>query len=483
MICRHVISDMASPSSEPESAGAGAAGPRASLQLVNFRLAGTLPYIAMYRCSCSTKALELFVNDFAGICLRQQRAQRFFQHYRTFRTRTVSRQLESVKQSDDASIPFDTAATKQPAATIPVPTSSNGRQEEHHGRDDGVEKEEDWHAEVELVAPVAHLEEASTVKDGTGEKVQAADDANTAAAGGNCAVESLANQHLQSAVKQEAEDPEAPVSIPDAAQKSKAENRKDRKQRRMEAGTYRAPAEARKKEEANESQVQTVLAKLDELEGPRLDRKQALEKFKKHQAAKADASGKKDSIFAKAASSKDRDSRWKSDKTTFTKEWKPKKDVWQVQKESLDRKFGEAGWQPRKRLSPDTMDGIRALHASNPAAYGSATLSEHFKISPEAIRRILKSKWRANDQEAEDRRIRWERRGAKKWQDMAEQGMRPPAKWRALGAGGEEGLKDERMPKRRRRRASDDHLSWDDVVGEGVQEEEGMGGSLAERIL
>jgi hypothetical protein len=113
---------------------------------------------------------------------------------------------------------------------------------------------------------------------------------------------------------------------------------------------------------------------------------------------------------------------------------KPKdREIWQVQKASLERKFGEKGWQPSKRLSPDTIEGIRALHASDPKNYKTETLAMHFQITPEAIRRILKSKWRPNEAEAEDRRQRWEKRGVKKWKEMAELGVRPPAKWRALG--------------------------------------------------
>lgn len=106
---------------------------------------------------------------------------------------------------------------------------------------------------------------------------------------------------------------------------------------------------------------------------------------------------------------------------------------WGIQKSALERKFGEKGWQPRKRLSPDTLSGIRALHASNPTVYNVDMLREHFKITPEAIRRILKSKWRPSTEEIEDRMQRWEKRGVKKWTEMAEQGQKPPKKWRVLG--------------------------------------------------
>lgn len=110
---------------------------------------------------------------------------------------------------------------------------------------------------------------------------------------------------------------------------------------------------------------------------------------------------------------------------------------WRVQKEALAVKFGDAGWDPSKKLSPDTMNGIRALRASDPAAYTTAKLAEHFEITPEAIRRILRSKWRPSEDEIERRRVAWEQRGIKKWEDMASKGIRPPKKWRELGVGWE----------------------------------------------
>ncbi|KAH7061211.1 hypothetical protein B0J12DRAFT_553139, partial [Macrophomina phaseolina] len=72
---------------------------------------------------------------------------------------------------------------------------------------------------------------------------------------------------------------------------------------------------------------------------------------------------------------------------------------WMVQKEALKEKFGKEGWQPRKKLSPDAMDGIRQLHASDPDTYTTPVLANEFKVSPEAIRRILKSKWRPKEEE------------------------------------------------------------------------------------
>ncbi|KAG9593550.1 hypothetical protein KCU97_g6047, partial [Aureobasidium melanogenum] len=110
-------------------------------------------------------------------------------------------------------------------------------------------------------------------------------------------------------------------------------------------------------------------------------------------------------------------------------------DRWKVQKAALEEKFGEQSWNPRKRISPDALAGIRALHAKSPDVFSTAVLAEHFKVTPEAIRRILKSKWQPTEEEAEERRERWEKRGERKWSEMAEQGLKPPKKWRERGVG------------------------------------------------
>ncbi|RAL17748.1 mitochondrial ribosome assembly protein RRG9, partial [Aspergillus homomorphus CBS 101889] len=104
-----------------------------------------------------------------------------------------------------------------------------------------------------------------------------------------------------------------------------------------------------------------------------------------------------------------------------------KKEDWQVQKDALKNKFKE-GWNPPKKLSPDAMEGIRHLHQMAPDRFTTPVLAEQFKVSPEAIRRILKSKWRASDKEMEDRRKRWERRHDRIWAHMAELGLRPSKK-------------------------------------------------------
>ncbi|CAK7272023.1 Required for respiratory growth protein 9 mitochondrial [Sporothrix epigloea] len=105
---------------------------------------------------------------------------------------------------------------------------------------------------------------------------------------------------------------------------------------------------------------------------------------------------------------------------------------WQAQKRALQTKFPE-GWSPRKKLSPDALEGIRALHRQFPDTYTTATLARHFQVSPEAIRRILKSSWQASPEEEEDRQLRWFGRGKQVWSRWAELGRKPPKRWQAEG--------------------------------------------------
>jgi hypothetical protein len=105
---------------------------------------------------------------------------------------------------------------------------------------------------------------------------------------------------------------------------------------------------------------------------------------------------------------------------------------WQTQKAALVKKF-PGGWNPRKRLSPDALAGIRAIHSQFPEQYTTRVIAEKFEVSPEAVRRILKSNWTPKDEEESDRRRRWFSRGQKMWDRYAELGLKPPAPWRQAG--------------------------------------------------
>lgn len=123
-----------------------------------------------------------------------------------------------------------------------------------------------------------------------------------------------------------------------------------------------------------------------------------------------------------------------------------KREMWQLQKDALKEKFPE-GWNPRKKLSPDALDGIRALHTQYPQIYTTAALASQFEVSPEAMRRILKSKWQPNTQEEEKRQERWFNRGKNIWSQMAELGTKPPKRWREAGVARDARFNKKKGPK------------------------------------
>ncbi|KAE9375733.1 hypothetical protein N431DRAFT_437237 [Stipitochalara longipes BDJ] len=112
----------------------------------------------------------------------------------------------------------------------------------------------------------------------------------------------------------------------------------------------------------------------------------------------------------------------------------PVREHWQIDKEALAKKFPD-GWNPRKRLSPDAVTGIRALHAQMPERYTTEALSQEFGVTAEAIRRILKSKWSPSPEEETDRQQRWLKRGQQVWTRYAALGLKPPKPWREIGIG------------------------------------------------
>ncbi|KAI9770697.1 MAG: Required for respiratory growth protein 9 mitochondrial [Geoglossum simile] len=162
---------------------------------------------------------------------------------------------------------------------------------------------------------------------------------------------------------------------------------------------------------------------------------------------------------------------------------RPRAEPWQIQKDVLEAKFGIGGWNPRKRLSPDALDGIRALNAQFPDKYTTPVLAEQFKVSPEAIRRILKSKWRPSDEEVEGRRARWDKRGEKIWEKMVELGVKPPKKWREMGIGKRKAGVVRSGHRRERERGP--RKSWNSDSSKGLSEsrDDWSEETLAERIL
>lgn len=61
-------------------------------------------------------------------------------------------------------------------------------------------------------------------------------------------------------------------------------------------------------------------------------------------------------------------------------------------RKTMKKDFAE-GWNPPRKLSREAMEGLRDLHRADKEKFSTPVLAEKFKISPEAVRRILKSKW------------------------------------------------------------------------------------------
>ncbi|KAF9445804.1 hypothetical protein P691DRAFT_805200 [Macrolepiota fuliginosa MF-IS2] len=88
---------------------------------------------------------------------------------------------------------------------------------------------------------------------------------------------------------------------------------------------------------------------------------------------------------------------------------------WRAHRESLKRAFPN-GWSPPRKLSREAMDGLRELNRFDPQKFSTPVLAERFKISPEAVRRILKSKWEPSPQ----RRAQWAMRQRKQRDEKTE---------------------------------------------------------------
>jgi len=70
----------------------------------------------------------------------------------------------------------------------------------------------------------------------------------------------------------------------------------------------------------------------------------------------------------------------------------PTPESWREHRAALREKFPD-GWAPPRKLSRDAMDGLRTLHAHDPTTFSTPVLADKFRISPEAVRRILRSRW------------------------------------------------------------------------------------------
>ncbi|KAK6528294.1 Required for respiratory growth protein 9 mitochondrial [Arthrobotrys megalospora] len=95
---------------------------------------------------------------------------------------------------------------------------------------------------------------------------------------------------------------------------------------------------------------------------------------------------------------------------------------WKIHKDAVMSKLRNKTWNPFSRLSPAAVATLKQLKQENPGM----TVEEYapiFKISPDALRRILKSKWTPTPEQEADRIERWKRRGKNVWQEWEEKGL------------------------------------------------------------
>jgi len=433
----------------------------------------------------TTRSFDLLVRDFASINLRQHRAQNFLLHHHSRRlfhagsTEPLRLHVEANELGDkrwrDEGVGlkitgYNNEAGVKVGDTIPLELDEG----------DGQWRQDGWSAEVDVVAPEGHVGAVpgeSVVTEGSSPQTTSSGVAENVVVAGTATAAALAGHSAAGGAK------------------SRAESRLARRQRRELAGLYKPDVAAKEKqteEEKDEKARDSVLSMIEKMDGPALPK--MADKAEKSARAKAKRAEAKEKRIEEAKNkregqdatkptalkgigrlfkAKDMKAAKDYDKKTNTSiEDKPQRENWQIQKSANLAKFGDTTWQPRKRLSPDTLEGIRALHASNPAVYSTEILSSQFAVSPENIRRILKSKWRPNDEERQDREKRWERRGVRKWTEMAELGEKPPRKWREMGVGSLVG-QPERKPGWKRggnnTQDEDDEYGWlRDEFGERI---------------
>ncbi|KXT06486.1 hypothetical protein AC578_5989 [Pseudocercospora eumusae] len=377
----------------------------------------------MLRCTCSTTALEHFVKEFAGLNLRQQRAQTFFQACQSFSTRP---------------------ALRRPETSSVAEAQGSGS---HETKDGSAEHKEiaRTKAQSRMLRKLKRIEEGKF-----------AASASERSRHSN-AFRSNAKAHLGLA---EAQDDAAPA-----------------------LDTSELPGQQA------ESQMKDVIEKIDQLEGPSIVKQEAK---RKHRLVEKFAEKRKRRQRDKAKEGLEEAQKKKQEEKEKKLQLIKSDQRWKVEKHALQKKFGEIGWQPRKRLSPDSLEGIRALHASDPATYTTAVLAANFEVSPESIRRILKSKWKPSEEQRAARMERWEKRGVKKWEDMAKQGMKPPKKWRMMGVskpqvGTKKSWQDKRQEpnlakqKKGKRVTAEDDRDWRTRLRNAESSQDIM--NLAERIM
>lgn len=82
---------------------------------------------------------------------------------------------------------------------------------------------------------------------------------------------------------------------------------------------------------------------------------------------------------------------------------------WIKRDATIKRKFDGGPWKPTAKVLRITMDGIRTFRKQFPQLDVSK-IGALFKISPEAVRRILKSRWKPTAEDEANLSARWDKR-------------------------------------------------------------------------
>ena len=80
-------------------------------------------------------------------------------------------------------------------------------------------------------------------------------------------------------------------------------------------------------------------------------------------------------------------------------------------------------WNPSKKVSREAMESMRELNKLDPVKYPAAVLAQRFLISPESARRILKSKWRMDEERQQQELEKQRRKRAERIRTMKEEEM------------------------------------------------------------
>lgn len=83
------------------------------------------------------------------------------------------------------------------------------------------------------------------------------------------------------------------------------------------------------------------------------------------------------------------------------------KPEWHKRDAAIKKRYGQ--WNPTRKLTRDQMDDVKHIAAQMPHLR-TVDLAQYFQVLPEAIRRILKSKWQPSEQTGLALREREQRR-------------------------------------------------------------------------